>query len=134
MPWGDRMGPAGEGPITGRGAGLCRGGEYAGYLNRRAGTGFGRWRARSFGFGRGRGGGRGYRHRYYETGLPGWMREGWPDENDEVTSGASTHHSRDREIDTAYLEHQAHRLESALQDIKKRLDSLRNSSDDKRDD
>ncbi len=33
MPWGDRTGPMGYGPMTGRGAGLCTGYPTPGYMN-----------------------------------------------------------------------------------------------------
>ena len=62
MPRGNRTGPMGMGPMTGRGAG---------YMNP---TG---WFGRGFGIGLGRGGrGRGYRNMYYATGMPGWSRWG----------------------------------------------------------
>ena len=70
MPRGDRTGPSGFGPMTGRGAGFCAGYSMPGYMNPipgGAGTGFGQ------GFG-GRGGGRGWRNQYYATGLTGWQR------------------------------------------------------------
>ena len=63
MPAGDRTGPSGYGPMTGRGAGFCTGHGAPGYVN----AGFGRGR----GFG---GGGRGWRHMYCATGMPGWAR------------------------------------------------------------
>ncbi len=72
MPAGDRTGPAGQGPMTGRGAGFCAGSNAPGYANR-SGIGgflsrfrplgfFGRGRVPMMGFGRGfgRGGGRGF--------------------------------------------------------------------------
>ena len=62
MPRGDRSGPMGAGPMTGRGLGYCAGYPAPGYA--------------ADGYGRGRGpggqGGRGWRHRYYATGMPGW--------------------------------------------------------------
>lgn len=73
MPGGDRTGPVGAGPMTGRGAGFCAGYGAPGYAN----PGFGRG---GMGFGHGRGfggGGRGWRHRFYATGQPGWVRGGW---------------------------------------------------------
>jgi hypothetical protein len=84
MPRGDRTGPAGLGPMTGRAAGFCTGYSVPGYMN----PAWGRGRGRGFGFfgrggrgfgnfGRGRGGGRGWRHWYYATGFPGWMRGGF---------------------------------------------------------
>jgi hypothetical protein len=64
MPGFDRTGPAGMGPMTGWGRGLCGSrGNYGG------GQRF--W---GFGPGSGRGWGRGWRHRYWETGMPGWGR------------------------------------------------------------
>lgn len=59
MPFGDRTGPLGYGPMTGRGAGFCAGYNMPGYMNSnvpRRGMGWGR----GFGRGRGRGGGRGF--------------------------------------------------------------------------
>ncbi|MGB3341738.1 MAG: DUF5320 domain-containing protein [bacterium] len=75
MPGGDRTGPRGFGPMTGRGAGYCAGYSVPGYANQipgRGGFGFGR------GFGRGRGWfgrgfGRGWRNQFYGAGLPGYI-------------------------------------------------------------
>ncbi len=55
MPRGDRMGPMGAGPRTGRGLGYCAGYDTPGYT-RGYGNGFGQ----GLGYGRGRGFGRGY--------------------------------------------------------------------------
>jgi len=75
MPGGDRSGPAGRGPMTGRGAGNCGGYETPGFTNPHMGRGF---RGRGFGFSGGGGfGGRGRRHGFHATGLPGWQRGGW---------------------------------------------------------
>lgn len=66
MPRGDRTGPMGMGPLTGRGAGFCAGSR---------GPLFGRFFRGGYGRGAGfGGGGRGWRHMFYETGLPGWIR------------------------------------------------------------
>ena len=72
MPRGDRTGPEGKGPKTGRGAGYCSGNEQPGVENDspRRGFGFGfgggrglgrRGQGRGLGFGGGRGRGRGFR-------------------------------------------------------------------------
>ena len=66
MPGGDRTGPRGAGPMTGRAAGYCAGYATPGYANP------GPYRT----YGRG-GGGRGWRNQFYATGLPGWMRAGY---------------------------------------------------------
>ena len=55
MPGGDRTGPSGMGPVTGRGAGYCASYPVPGYANFIPGQGLG------FGFGRGFGRGRGSR-------------------------------------------------------------------------
>ena len=67
MPKGDRTGPAGFGPMTGRGAGFCAGYPVPGYANPAGGRGFGFF---------GHGGGRGRRNWFYATGLTGWQRAG----------------------------------------------------------
>lgn len=59
MPGGDRTGPRGLGPRSGRGAGYCGGA-----------------RARRFTGAAGSGAGRGWRRWFFETGLPGLMRGG----------------------------------------------------------
>jgi hypothetical protein len=63
----------GDGPLTGRGAGYCGGGDRPGGAERetRGGCPGGRGR----GAARRRAGGRGWRHRYQATGLPGWARD-----------------------------------------------------------
>lgn len=75
MPRGDGTGPAGMGPMTGRGAGFCAGYAVPGYMNPMVGWGVGP-RGRGF-FGRG---GRGRRNWFWATGLTGWQRAamGWP--------------------------------------------------------
>ena len=71
MPRGDRTGPAGVGPMTGRAAGYCAGYSVPGFANpiggRYSGIDRGAFGGRS-------GGGRGHRNWYYATGLPGWAR------------------------------------------------------------
>ncbi|MEJ2596728.1 MAG: DUF5320 domain-containing protein [Anaerolineales bacterium] len=73
MPGGDRTGPQGLGPMTGRGAGYCGGYDRPGFASpvpgygRRFGGRFGGW-----------GGGRGWRHWYHATGLPAWARPEYP--------------------------------------------------------
>jgi hypothetical protein len=54
MPRGDRTGPLGFGPMTGRGMGYCSGYPYPGFMSPGFGSGFGR------GFGMGRSFGRGF--------------------------------------------------------------------------
>ena len=114
MPRGDRTGPMGFGPMTGRGAGYCAGFGMPGFMNPA-----------------GRGGGRGWRHWFYATGLPGWARSGWglpawgaapypyappiPPEAIEET-----------ELET--LKAQAGSLERTLQALRRRIEKLEGES------
>jgi len=103
MPRGDGTGPAGMGPMTGRGAGFCAGFAAPGYANP-IGCGFG--------FGRGRG----FRRMFYATGLPRWARFDVPN-----TSGAYFASEADEK---ELLKRQAKLLENQLDDVKKRLEEL----------
>lgn len=60
MPGGDRKGPDGRGPMTGRGLGYCAGYDHPGYVADALpyGRGYGRGGGRGFGRGRGFRGGR----------------------------------------------------------------------------
>ncbi len=58
MPRGDRTGPMGYGPMTGRNMGYCAGFAGPGFMHSGPGYGYGR----GGGFGRGFGRGRGWRH------------------------------------------------------------------------
>ena len=75
MPGGNRTGPAGMGPMTGRAAGYCAGYPFPGFASPipGRGMGFGFGRGMGFGFGRGMGfgfrGGRGAVP-YYGYGMP----------------------------------------------------------------
>ena len=129
MPYGDRTWPMGMGPMTGRAAGFCAGFGMPGYANPVPGGGFG------MGFGRGRGfrgggfggggGGRGWRHWFYATGLPGWMRfggyaapYGYP----------APYQKPDPELERQALENQLQALQRELEIINKRLNELKTDS------
>jgi len=119
MPGGDRTGPAGMGPMTGRGAGLCAGYPAPGYAN----AGFGR------GFGRGRGGGWGRRNWFYATGLTGRQRGayGYPPYGGGVPYAPGPYSygtglSREDELNA--LKGQAEYLEDSLEGIKRRMGEL----------
>lgn len=124
MPRGDKTGPRGMGPMTGRAAGYCAGYEMPGYTNPLPGRGF------RMGFGRGRGawgrgfsgGGRGWRNWFYATGQPGWMRFG-------ATAAAAA--ASDPEMEKQALKNQADYLQSELDSIRKRLDGVEKESAEK---
>lgn len=99
MPGGDRTGPMGMGPMTGRGAGYC-----AGFS------------------GRGRRGGRGWRNRFYATGLPGWARAGLGLAGAAMAAGAASAMTREQELDS--LKQQADQAAGVLENIRRRIDEL----------
>jgi len=123
MPGGDRTGPLGMGPMTGRAAGFCAGYPVPGYMNPVPGRGF-------FGGGRGGGRSRGRRNRYYATGVPGWQRAawGWPALGPGWAYGAPgppppvPGATREQEIEL--LKRQAEGLSGALDGIKARIAEL----------
>ncbi|MBN1630023.1 MAG: DUF5320 domain-containing protein [Thermoleophilia bacterium] len=112
MPGGDRTGPQGAGPLTGRAAGYCAGNATPGYTT--AGLG------RGYGMGRG-GGGRGRRNMYYATGLPGWARGGTY-ANPYMPPAPFV--EPDPELQKQALKNQADGLQAQLDLIQKRLSDL----------
>ncbi len=125
MPRGDGTGPRGMGAMTGRAAGYCRGGGMPGEANplpagRGFGIGFGRCGGGRSGGGFGSGG-RGWRHWFYATGQPGWMRSyaapyGYPT--------PYQNQKPDPALEKLALKKQAEALQSELDFIKKRLDEI----------
>jgi len=121
MPGGDRSGPLGYGPRTGRAAGYCAGYDVPGYANPIGFRG---------GFGRGGGwgggawgrGGRGWRNRYWATGLTGWQRAspGYP------VMGAAEPFDRPptREEELTMLREQSKQLERDLAEMRTRMQEL----------
>ncbi len=111
MPGFDATGPMGMGPMTGGRRGRCN--PSVPYGSPYSPGGFGPW------FGRGRGRGRGYRHRYWATGLPGWMRSGpvgpW---------GYPYAAPYTKEQETAFLKDQAVALKEELDAIDSQLRDL----------
>jgi len=120
MPWGDRTGPMGQGPMTGRAAGYCAGYGVPGYANPVRGRGFGgRWG--------GGGRGRGWRHGYYMTGMPGWARfgmgyTGYPVAPPAAAPGVAVD-------EASALKEQAEYLQEALADVQRRLGELESESE-----
>lgn len=126
MPGGDRTGPAGMGPMTGRTAGYCAGYSVPGYMNPIGGRGYG-GRGRVFW---GRGGGRGRRNWYYATGMPGWARApyGYPAWGP-VAQPHPFHPGQaaptiTAEQELAGLKEQAQYFQNALDEISKRIEEL----------
>jgi len=106
MPRGDRTGPMGQGPVTGKGLGYCSGYESPGFAK---GFGMGR------GFGRGRSFGRGYGFsRGYGYGVPYTAYE----------QGFFPRSSYSKEDEIQILKEQAESLKRTQKDIEKRLSQL----------
>ncbi len=116
MPRGDRTGPQGMGPMTGRAAGYCAGNATPGFATGGFGRGYGAGAGRGYGGG---GGGWGRRNMYYATGLPGWARYG---------GYAAPYTAPLAEPDSAFqkqaLKNQADVLQAELDLVKKRLSDL----------
>jgi hypothetical protein len=119
MPWGNGTGPAGLGPMTGRGGGFCAGYGVPGYLNPAGGRGA--WGA-GLGFGRGRG--RGHRNRYWATGLTGWQRAamGVPEANPYFAPAPFLQPSAEQEL--AALRGQLKAMEQGMGQVQERIQEL----------
>ena len=114
MPRGNKTGPMGMGPMTGRGAGLCRGNSLPGFMS----SGGGRFGG-SGGMGGGYGGrARGFRNRFFATGLLGWLR--FPFQG--MFNQSDVNESKDDEIQV--LKTQAEYLNSSLNEINRRLSEI----------
>ena len=101
MPGGDRTGPRGEGPRTGRNLGFCAGYSVPGHMNAP---------------GRGCGFGRGWRHRRF------WRRDyPYPEVPPPTVAPPVEWYPRDEK---AYLEEMMGQLEDQLKQIKARLKEL----------
>jgi len=117
MPGGDKTGPEGLGPATGRRAGFCAGFDSPGYTNVDAGRGF-----RGAGRGVSRGGGKGWRNIFKATGIPGWARFG-----SGFQAPVPAVSSKEQEIDL--LKNQATYFENILDEIHKRIDGIDENSE-----
>jgi len=127
MPGGDRTGPVGAGPRTGRAAGYCAGYGMPGYMNPGFGWGRGFGFGGGFGRGRGMGFGRGWRNRYYAAGFPGWARGpfvyGQPEWEEGPPEGA-TPPEDDRQAELAELREQSKYIQDTLKQINRRIEEI----------
>lgn len=112
MPRGDRTGPMGYGPMTGRGLGYCAGYSTPGYMHPGPGLGLG------LGWGRGWG----WRNWYRATGVPGWARGGWGAAPWWGWGAAPTAPVAEQERE--FLKAQAASLQQQLDAIRARLEEL----------
>ena len=116
MPSGDKTGPEGLGPRTGRALGYCSGYDSPGYMKGipRGGRGYGR------GYGRGFSRGRRYYpyldEPYYQNRYPVYPTEPYSEMN--------------KEDEKHYLENLVKNLENELKQIKNRLQELRKKNNE----
>ena len=106
MPGGDRTGPLGRGPMTGRSVGYCAGYSEPGFAN--PGPGFGR----GLGYGRGRGFGRGF----WGRGRGFWWRGTTPERYYSPTPNIKE--------EKTYLENMVKDLEEEIKTIRERIQYL----------
>ena len=116
MPYGDRTGPWGQGPMTGRRAGYCAGYDRPGYANPIGGRGFGMGYGRGMGRGFGRGFGRGY-----GRGL-GYGPAFEPP--DHPTRAVPVYREPSPDEEKAFLESLVKDLEAELEDVRARMKEL----------
>ena len=109
MPRGDRTGPMGQGPMTGRRMGYCTGSDVPGYASAPG---------RGMGFGGGGSGRRGHRNMFYATGLYGWQRAGT------IPPVPPVPVSVNREDEIQALKRQADYFGIQLETIRKRIEEL----------
>ncbi len=132
MPGGDRTGPLGLGPRTGRAAGYCSGYPVPGYANNRFGRGFGGGFGRGRGYGGGRGFGmgygRGWRHRNFAYGAYDVDYPYDPVYDDTPVRRTSNRDVRKDEL--GYLKREAKDLTRALDDINTRIKDLEEKQED----
>ena len=108
MPGGDRTGPMGKGPRSGRGAGYCGGAggapSGAGFLSRMGGAFFGQGRGSC---------GRGWRNMLNAMGAPASMQSG--------AAGVTPAEVPASEAERQSLEDQVEMLQSQLDEVKRQL-------------
>ena len=120
MPWGDRTGPAGLGPRTGRGLGYCNGYNQPGYVTS---PGFGRGFGRGFGFGRGAWGwGRGGYGYGWGRGWAGYNWPAPPAQTNTTQNQTAAPQSNDRELTD--MKNELNSLKSAVEGLLNRSSSL----------
>ena len=145
MPRGDRTGPRGLGPMTGRAAGYCSGSQVPGYMNPMPGFPGPRFgRGRGWGMGWGRGWGRGWRRFWhpswqaapYRAGAyyPHHAYYGVPPYGDPYTAyGPEYQDEASAEEEVEFLNEQAALLKQELDAIQERLEELKKQKVDDED-
>ncbi len=127
MPRGDRTGPWGAGPMTGRAAGYCAGYSVPGFMNPTAGygRGWGRGRGRGFGRGWGRGFGRGgYTYPPLAVGQPVYPQAYAPvaqPQSPQQEVAALENYQKQLEAEKADLEQEMGGVKARIEELKAKL-------------
>jgi len=116
MPGGDRTGPTGMGPMTGRAAGYCAGYSVPGFANPVPGRGYGFGRGMGMGFRGGRGRRWAFPYPGYDAGFP-------------VAVPYPTNITEQQEMES--LQKQAEYIANTLEQINKRITELESKQDKK---
>lgn len=122
MPRGDRTGPEGAGPVTGRGLGYCTGHPAPGYMNPFPGRGMGR----GFGYGKGMGMGMAFPRGRGARGMPPFR--GYTPAQTPMAEPYPYAPSKEEEL--SMLKNQAEYFKSHLDEIQKRIETLEQEQSD----
>ncbi len=117
MPWGDRTGPMGRGPMTGRGAGYCAGYNVPGFANNAPGMGRGLGRGRGFGRARGF-----WRGQFEPVQVPVQQAYGYPVQPVRLTKDQQ---SEILEAEKKDLEAELDEIQKEIKQISKNIEELR---------
>ena len=123
MPRGDKTGPFGAGPMTGRGAGYCAGFDVPGFANNDFLT-----RGRGGGFGGGRGG-RGWRNRNWQPAGGRGMGWGYWNTYGQSAMTPPVDPTPQSESELDYLKRQSKHLQQSLQRLQGKIDELEGTRD-----
>jgi len=135
MPGGDKTGPAGMGPMTGRRSGYCTGLPAPGFSDSYGrgwgwGRGWGRGGGRGRGGGWGRGWGWGQRNWFRTIGMAGWQRPvmDWSDHPPPFRLPIGPAMTAEQELDV--LKGQLQYFENGLEGIRKRIQEVESQMED----
>lgn len=122
MPRGDRSGPYGAGPLTGRAAGYCAGYTVPGYMNPRRGyaRGFGRGWRRGFGRGWGRGW---YAYTPHVIVQPSYPQVTPPPQTPEQETAALKNYHEELAAEKADLEKEMDTIKDRIDELKAKLEN-----------
>jgi len=132
MPRGDKTGPWGAGPMTGRATGYCGGYPVPGYMNPRPGFGRGFGRGWGKGFGRGGGRGRGFGRGWYAYPAPVFVQPAYPiatqPQTPELEITALENYQKELTADKADLEKEMADIKARIEELKAKLDTKEQQS------